>query len=257
MARPDQVSHPYVWDEESFVLKHFVDHGWLAPLKPVEGYLILPVGLLEALAAQISFVHLPRLMYGFATLMFLATIALLVFPDSRWGSTKIRGAMAAAAALVPTNPEVFGILLYSAWWASLWPLIILGWRRRLWLLRAPLLAIAALSSPAGGAVSVVFGLAYFRHRRSTQSARYFLLAGLIVQAVLTLTSSRATTVSDDATPHKVAEQFLRIGGSSRRTGSPSGIPTGATWRSSDCSFLASCFWRGSSLVGPPPATKSC
>ena len=152
-------------------------------------------------------------MYGFATLMFLATIALLVFPDSRWGSTKIRGAMAAAAALVPTNPEVFGILLYSAWWASLWPLIILGWRRRLWLLRAPLLAIAALSSPAGGAVSVVFGLAYFRHRRVRDAvSALILLAGLIVQVVLTLTSSRATTVSDDATPHKVAEQFLRIGG---------------------------------------------
>ena len=60
---------------------------------------------------------------------------------------------------------------------------------------------------------MVFGLAYFRHRRVRDAvSALILLAGLIVQVVLTLTSSRATTVSDDATPHKVAEQFLRIGG---------------------------------------------
>jgi hypothetical protein len=37
--------------------------------------------------------------------------------------------MAVTMVLVPTNPEVFGVLLYSFWWMTLWPLIVLGWKR--------------------------------------------------------------------------------------------------------------------------------
>jgi hypothetical protein len=29
LRRPQQVWHPYVWAEESFVVRHFLDGGWL------------------------------------------------------------------------------------------------------------------------------------------------------------------------------------------------------------------------------------
>jgi hypothetical protein len=62
------------------------------------------------LAAEISFVELPALMYVLALAIFVATVLLLLIPDSHWGNRTTRAAMALSASLVPTNPEVFGIL---------------------------------------------------------------------------------------------------------------------------------------------------
>jgi hypothetical protein len=211
--RPGQLTHPYVWDEESTILGHYLDGGFIGALRPVQGYLILPPAVLFAVATKISIVQLPWLTYVFALLVFVATILMIIVPDSRWGDLRTRAAMAATAALVPTNPEVFGVLLYSFWWATLWPLIILGWRRSLWALRAPLLAIAALSSPAGGSVFVVYAVSYRRTRRIRDAVgAAILFAGFVVQAVLTLTSSRAEAVSSNATPGRVIEQIARTGG---------------------------------------------
>jgi hypothetical protein len=211
--RPEQVVRPYVWVEESVILRNFLADGWAAALEPVQGYLILPATVLVTLAAEISFVQLPGLMYVFALAVFLATVLLLVVPESRWGDRTTRGAMAASASLVPTNPEVFGVLLYSFWWTTLWPLIILGWTRSLWALRAPLLAVGALSSPAGGALFMLFGIAYLRGRRARDAiGAAILFSGFVVQVVLTLTSSRADSLTSNATPRNVVEQSLRVGG---------------------------------------------
>jgi hypothetical protein len=210
--RPGQLTHPYVWDEESTILRHYLDGGFIGALRPVEGYLVLPPAVLLAIATKISIVQLPWLSYVFALLVFVGTILMIVLPDSRWGDLRTRAAMAAAAALVPTNPEVFGVLLYSFWWATLWPLIILGWRRSLWALRAPLLAIAALSSPAGGAIFFVYAISYWRSRRIRDAiGAAILFAGFVVQAVLTLTSSEKDAISN-ATPGRVIEQIARTGG---------------------------------------------
>lgn len=121
--------------------------------------------------------------------------------------------MALSASLVPTNPEVFGILLYSFWWTTLWPLIILGWTRSLWALRAPLLVVGALSSPAGAALFALFGLAFLRGRRTRDAiSAGILLWGFVIQVILTLTSERADSLTSNATPRNVVEQSLRIGG---------------------------------------------
>ena len=103
--------------------------------------------------------------------------------------------MAAAVALLPTNPEVFGVLLYSAWWVSLWALYLPGLRAgACGSFSRHSLPSRRSAHPAGGALSVVFGIAYFRHRRVQDGvSAIILLTGLTVQAVLTLTSSRATT----------------------------------------------------------------
>lgn len=211
--RPGQLTHPYVWDEEVTILRHYLDGGFIGALRPVDGYLILPPAFLFAVAVKISIVQFPWLTYAFALLVFIATILMIVVPDSRWGDLKVRAAMAATAALVPTNPEVFGVLLYSFWWSTLWPLIILGWRRSLWALRAPLLAIAALSSPAGGSIFVVYAISYWRSRRIQDAiGAAILFSGFVVQSVLTLTSSRANSISSNATPGRVIQQIARTAG---------------------------------------------
>ena len=211
--RPHQLAHPYVWDEESFVLRSFLQHGWEAAFEPVQGYLVLVSSLSITVGAHVSFVHLPVLMYSFATLVFGATMAMLVVPESRWGPLRVRSAMALAAALAPTNPEVVGVLLYSFWWTPLWPLIVLGWRRDLWWLRAPALGLAALSSPAGGALFVLFAIEFARTRRPRDAASAAILfAGFVLQLVLVVSSDRGASLSTAAAPLSVLEQVLRTGG---------------------------------------------
>jgi hypothetical protein len=211
--RPEQVVRPYVWVEESTILRKFIEDGWAAALEPISGYLILPATVLVTLSAELSFVHLPGVMYVFALAVFVATILLLVVPESRWGDRTMRGAMALSASLVPTNPEVFGVLLYSFWWTTLWPLIILGWKRDLWALRAPLLVVGALSSPAGAALFALFGLSFLRGRRTRDAiSAAILFWGFVIQVVLTLTSERADSLTSNATASNVVEQSLRVGG---------------------------------------------
>lgn len=212
--RPDQLLHPYVWDEESNVLQSFAAHGWAAATGPVNGYLDLPGSPLITSAASISFVHLPRIEYAFALGVFLVTVLLLVVPASIWGGVRQRALMALAMVLVPTGPEVFGVLLYSFWWATLWPLIILGWTTSRWGLRAPLLAIAALSSPAGGALFIVYAVAYARRReRRDLVGGVILLAGFLVQVGFVETSARGPKVGHQAARLvTVGEQMLRSGG---------------------------------------------
>ena len=115
--------------------------------------------------------------------------------------------------LVPTNPEVFGVALYSFWWTTLWPVIILGWRRDLWRCGRRCSSVGALSSPAAGALFVVFALAYVlgRQIRDLVSAG-ILLAGFVYELVIALDSTRAELFSRDADPIEVLEQTFRTGG---------------------------------------------
>jgi hypothetical protein len=99
--RPEQLVRPYVWVEESHILQNFIEDGWSAALEPISGYLILPATDLVTLSAELSFVHLPGVMYVFALAVFVGTILLLVVPESRWGDRTTLGAMALSASLVP------------------------------------------------------------------------------------------------------------------------------------------------------------
>jgi hypothetical protein len=69
LRRPQQLSRPYVWVEESHLIRNFLEDGWAGALEPIEGYLILPANVLVALATEISFVRLPNLMYAFGTVV--------------------------------------------------------------------------------------------------------------------------------------------------------------------------------------------
>jgi hypothetical protein len=211
--RPEALAHPYVWDEESFVLRRFIEDGWASALHPVQGYLVLPTSLLLTISASVSMAHLPILTYSAATGIFGATIVLLVVPESRWGDRMTRSAMAVTLALVPINPEVFGVLLYSFWWCSLWPVIVLGWRHDLWGLRIAALIIAGLSSPAGGVLFVVFLLAWLleRRRRDIVGAA-ILFSTLAVQAVILSNSDRGSSLADKTGLRAVLEQVLRTVG---------------------------------------------
>jgi len=176
-------------------------------LRPVQGYLILPVTLLLPLAAAISFVHLPVLAFWMATAVFALTVWMLVVPESQWGGRGTRIIMAFTMALCPANPETFGVLLYSFWWATLWPIIILGWKRNLWWMRVPLLVIGALSSPAGAGMAVPFGVSFwFTRRRADFVGGGVLTVGLILQITSLMAGGRSGGPVSSTSLRPVLEQ---------------------------------------------------
>jgi len=191
LRRPEQLFHPYLWDEESQVIRHFLSDGWFSAQRPVNGYFNLPATSLVSLAATISFAHLPVVAFWMATAMFALTVWMLVIPDSRWGNHGTRAYMAIAIALCPTNPETFGVLLYSFWWVALWPVIILGWGRNLWWARVPLMIVASLSSPAAALMAVPFAVSFwFDRRRANLAVVGILVVGLVLQLTSLFTGVR-------------------------------------------------------------------
>ena len=212
LRRPEQLFHPYLWDEESQVIRHFLSDGWLGAQRPVNGYFNLPATLLVPLAATISFAHLPVLAFWMATAVFALTVWMLVIPDSRWGNQNTRACMAFAVSLCPTNPETFGVLLYSFWWATLWPVIILGWKRDLWWARVPLLIVASLSSPAGALMAVPFAVAYrLDRRRPNLAAVCILTGGLVLQLTSLMTGARNGTVLSTSLLAVLAQSLRTVG----------------------------------------------
>lgn len=213
LRRPAQLMRPYLWAEESVVLGAWLEHGWSAAVAPLAGYFAFPSSILITTAAALAPTAMPVLEYMFATAVFLVTVAALVLPDSRWGDVRVRSLFAVAMALVPCNPEVFGVLLYSFWWAGLWPVIVLGWRRPLWAFRVPLLMIGALSSPAGCALALVFALAWLQERTRVLFISTVVLGfGGLAQVVALATSERGGSVAERFALGKVLESAIRSGG---------------------------------------------
>jgi hypothetical protein len=181
LRRPDQLKSPMLWDEESIILARALGSDPWMVLAPLNGEYIWVSSGLVALASVVSFAYLPELEVGLMMLVFLVTALLLVLPQSAYGSRGIRCAMILYLAVIPVNPETYGVLLYAFWWTSLWPVIVLGWRRDLLWLRFPVLAFAGVSSVAASCCAPVFLLLWL-----IRGKRRDLWSGLILIPFLAL-----------------------------------------------------------------------
>ncbi|MGC1184381.1 MAG: hypothetical protein WBA31_04410 [Candidatus Dormiibacterota bacterium] len=192
LRRPDQFLHPYIWDEEFLILNRFQQHGLLAAIMAHnQGYFLWPTSISVAMAAAVSFEHLPRIEYLLCTAWFLATMCLILIPHSpfrlRW-----RIGFVVLMVLAPMNPEVFGVALYSFWWTSLWPLISLIWSKENWGLRVPVLILGGMSSLAGAALVVPYAFMFATTRQRRYLAGTVILAIVaVVQTLTYLTSTRS------------------------------------------------------------------
>jgi hypothetical protein len=208
LRRPDQFLHPYVWVEESNILDLYQIHGFLfAAVHQNTGYLQWPTTFTVALAAAISFLHIPQIEYWMSTAWLLATMLLILLPASvlrlRW-----RMGMVLVLVLAPMGPEIFGVALYIFWWTSLWPLITIIWSKDYWWLRIPVLILGGMSSLAGAALAVPYGLLWVITRRRRDLVGTLVLgATLAVQLVVYLSSYRASQVPFHLT--KVVQQEFR------------------------------------------------
>ncbi|HMK98205.1 MAG TPA: hypothetical protein VK425_11705 [Acidimicrobiales bacterium] len=208
LRRPDQLLHPYVWADEYHVLNRYQSQGAvLAALAPVKGYFIWPTSFTVAFGAWGDFLHLPEVEYWCATAWYLATLCLLLVPGSTL-ALRARALMALLLVLAPMNPEVFGVALYSFWWASLWPAITLTWSKDYWWSRTLALLVGGMSSLAGAAMVLPYAVRALmgKQRRDLISAGVLATAAA-AQAGAYFTSARSQRTRLQLAP--VAEQELR------------------------------------------------
>ena len=139
--------YPDVWDEDGIQnLYGFLSRGPIDMLTPVSGYLIVIPKTMTYLSALISITY-----YPFLSTVFTWIFTIFVFVTIAKAPTYLKGGvwLAVFCALLPTNPEVFGLPLYSFWWGSLLLPILVFWdeRKTHFGFRVFLLLIASMSSP--------------------------------------------------------------------------------------------------------------
>ena len=205
--RPDQLSHPMVWAEETVILGKWLNGHAEALVDPVAGQSVLISSWLVSLSGSISVRYLPEVELLMMTAVFVVTLLLLVLPGSVWGPRWMRCLMALSLAVVPIDPEPYMVLLFAFWWTSLWPLIILGWHADRYWVRLPVLILAGISSLAAALAAPLFAALWLwrRQRRDLWSA-VVLTPCLVLQVVVLETSDRQFPALQPAT---LGEQVLR------------------------------------------------
>jgi len=138
---------PDVWQEDGVVnIPGFLANGFSDIFEPVNGYLILVPKLITMLAASISISQYPLI-----SILIAWGVTLTVFYVIASAPVYLSGGilLAATSLLIPSDPEVFGLPLYTFWWVSLLLFIIPFWNKQStgWLGRAVIIFFASFSSP--------------------------------------------------------------------------------------------------------------
>ncbi len=142
-----QMLDPQVWDEEGIIIHQAVQHGPLSIFFPLDGYLTVLPRLISCIALLFPFADYPRIA---VTLTWVAIIGMLLAVSLV--PSRLRGGplIALTALLVPSNPEIFGLPLYTFWLTI--PLLYAAYfwetnRRVMWW-RVAAIVTAGLSAPA-------------------------------------------------------------------------------------------------------------
>lgn len=180
-----RLADPQVWDEDgSQNLVGFLLHGWTSLGQTVNGYLITIPKLITAVSASVSLVWYPQVSTLLAWALTVAALVLLARAPLR-----LRGGawLAVICALMPADPEVFGLPLYTFWWSAAVLMALTCWSERdtRWRLRACLIAICSVSSPVCLVTLPLFlaRAAMFRHRPSEQRLAAVAMVSTAVQVV--------------------------------------------------------------------------
>ena len=196
--RHEQVFHPDVWVEEGpFVLKPLIDDGPLTLFQPVNGYLILVPKLISWISLSLSFSHYALIGTVMACL-FAVAVATLVSTSP----LKVKGgwALGAITLLVPSDPEVFGIALYTFWWASLLIFAVTLWDERSHDIKRRIIFVlmGGLSSPVIVMALPLFWLRAALYRKTTRERIVAGVATLcaILQGVTMLRSLGGTSATE-------------------------------------------------------------
>jgi hypothetical protein len=170
--------HPQVWDEDGTRnLPGFLQNGLADLFEPLNGYLILVPKLITMSAASISFSQYPLIS---TLLAWVVTLAVFYFIAT--APIQLRGGLllAVSCLLVPSDPEVFGLPLYTFWWISVLLFVVVFWNDQStdWRWRSAIIFLASLSSPVCIVVLPLMWVRALWFRRSKVEINLALLATL-------------------------------------------------------------------------------
>lgn len=194
--RWQQIASAQVWVEDGRLIDGFINYGWREFLHPVNGYLILVPRLITRISMAISIYHYPIVSTVLACLF-----SGLVGSAVAFSPTRLRGRVLCALAifLVPTDPEVFGLPLYSLWWAPILLLLLAVWDEGhpLLSLRLVFLAVGGLSSPF---ITFLLPAFYFRALRFRRLRGEMIIA-VSATVIAGIQLSYVSTGGGKAIPH--------------------------------------------------------
>lgn len=214
LRRGDSLLVPSVWNEDGkLILPDIVHNGLLTLVHSLNGYFVTIPKLIDLIAFGVSATQYPLINAILAWLVAIGVGLTVAFAPT---VLRHRSLAALAVFLVPTDPEVFGIGLYTLWWAGILLLLVALWKpgegRLLW--RVLILGIAGLSSPVILIVAplLVVRSARWRMRAEIVSAAVA-VAAAIMQGIAIIEntvnrSSPAPTGFNGASAPKMVGEYL-------------------------------------------------
>lgn len=168
LRRGDTLLVPGVWAEEgTTVLAGIESSGVATLLEPIAGYYGTIPKLIGLAGYAVSATQFPLITAILGWLFSIGVGLVIAFAPTnlRW-----RPLAAFAVFLIPTDPEVFGVGLYSLWWSGLLVFLVVLWRpeSRDVAIRVTILVVAGLSSPViliAAPLLVVRAVVFRRDRR--------------------------------------------------------------------------------------------
>ncbi len=163
--RSMQFTSPQVWDEDGTqIIRAFVEQGWSSLIVPVNGYLVTVPKLISMLSMTLS-----AAAYPMVSTMLSALFIALVGVAIAMSPTKLQAKALCALSIfvIPCDPEVFALPLYTFWWASILLFLLALWDEQTPALgwRLLFLLLAGLSSPVIVMVLPVLWLRAAMYRR--------------------------------------------------------------------------------------------
>ncbi|CAN1486867.1 hypothetical protein MCEMIE24B_00083 [Microbacteriaceae bacterium] len=181
LRRPDQFLNPQIWNEEGLLLQSLSEQGILATVFfPFAGTLNAPTNLAVVIAGTLNLAQANVLLYWFAVFVFVFYLALWSIPASKLKPAS-RALIMLLTALIPTDPETFGVGLYTFWWMQLFVIPMFFWDKAKPLHSQVIMVIACLSGPVGCILSAIY-LSKRIALREAISLRAFFLPSLITLA---------------------------------------------------------------------------
>lgn len=138
--------YPEVWIEDGTEnIYGLVNYGSIDIFSPVGGYLVLVPKFITLISLWVSFVYYPLI-----STILAWTFTIFVFIVIAKSPLYLKGRifLATACMLILSDPECFGLPMYTYWWSSLLLFVMVFWKPGQYtLLRIILIFLASLSSP--------------------------------------------------------------------------------------------------------------
>lgn len=195
LRRPMEFITPYIWNEDgTWNIPHYLDFGIFSLFQPVQGYLILPSKIISAISLKISFIHYPEISIYLSAFFSVFCLFLIAYSPTL---LRYKLLCALAVILIPTNPEVFVLPLYSFWWGTLLIFLALLWNteQKNNCLRFFCIVVAGLSSPIIVLCAPLFVLRAFFYRPRIEIVSAGLVITLFtVQGYFVFTKANMTSI---------------------------------------------------------------